>query len=323
MAPSQNDGQDHLVAQTTLTFPSKPPATKASQGRVSFAGLGSDVSEPSPEPLVAEPPPAAPAMSSSLYSVRTPLTDADRSAEFFSLQLPTGFIFYPFKSLSAKLIRGRHQSKFSMAAKSESLRYCVEAVTATLGDGINAADLTLKDFYYVMYWLRIASYTKTDFTHVSVCHDPEHHMKVGTGELPKETLKTVHILNSTTIEEKHLDLENLKAMEFPLCRKANLALHPACMGDAITMSEEFDSQSEDFEETSYLADLGSFLNPAHGTLQERMAIVEALDPDTIEEIKQFRRVVNACGVTETINVRCKECGAVSRTEMSISAHAFF
>ena len=272
------------------------------------------------------------------------MTQADRDARYFSLSLPSNFYWYPFKKLTASLITGVQQMKLERAANQDSSRFTVEAVTSALGDGVNAMDLTLQDFYYVMYWLRLASYTKFDFDHVAICRHPDHLRDVAEKKKPATSLKTVTVLKSTQITETPFVpfeiSEELKA--------SGLRVGPARMSDVVDLSEmdigeapvpgkpkKLDPKAE---ETIYFGDLACYLDPVQMdsrwnrkedgeigkglTLEQRMDLVRGMSGDLIRELQGYIKKVNAYGVAEFINVRCKGCGAEVRSEVRVSASDF-
>lgn len=312
-----------LVSTATLAWPTRQSTQESPQA----------VEATLPEVATEEPATTEPKYK--VVTLGTPLTAADRDARYFSLQLPSNFVFYPFKHLTASLITGVQQMKFSKASAEDSTRYTVEAVTSALGDGVNAADLTLRDFFYVMYWLRLASYTKFDFNHVAVCRNPEHMEKIVKKTLPPSSLKSVFVLKHTELREKQFQpFEVDEAI-----RESGLQVGPARMHDVITMSE-YDPGTKEapnplWDEIVFYGDLASYLTPVQThpkwdatgkqepmTLEQRMDLVKKMSGDLIRALKEYRTKIDDYGVSEFINVKCKGCGAVVRTEVRISASDF-
>lgn len=326
MAPS--DEQPTIVASATLRF----PTAQASPASVDLSTLSTVT--PTPAPAVTSIP-------TSGFRVTTPLTDADRSSSYFSLLLPSNFHWYPFKSICATLVKGRTQAKFTRASKESNLRYTVEAVTSVLGDNLNAADLTVEDFMYVLYWLRLASYTKLTFPHIAVCTAPGHVAKVKQGVLEPSTLKTVHTISQTNIQESVLNLDALRAVEAELAA-ANFpyAVSPVVMRDVVDYTElqppmDFDpgdlAAAEAYRnansEFEYLATRACALRVADESgvqlpLEQRMALVGDMSADQIALLDQYLVAASNYGIKESIVVKCKECGAEIQTELSVSAVSF-
>lgn len=267
------------------------------------------------------------------FVLATPLTDADRSAEYLPLQLPSNFVYYPFKRLNAKLVRGVQQAKLVRAAKEGSTRLTVEAITSLLGDGINAADLTVPDFFYVMYWLRLASYTAFPFNHVARCNNAKHLADVGAGTKPVASLQTIHQVTRTNLEETALG--GLPGVP-EVIRAAGLNVKPHLMKDVIEIQEL--PESTEREEQQYLAELASLISPLQegqwaftnddgtlrlGTYAERMELAGRLPADVTRALlHEWTTACSSYGVKESIIVKCQGCGAEVKTEVSISAPNF-
>lgn len=265
-------------------------------------------------------------------AINRPLTSSERNAQYIQIDLPSGFVFYPFKSLSAKLITGRVQAKLTHAANTNHLRSTIEAITACLGDGINAHDLTIPDFFYVMYWLRLNSYTAFEFTHISVCRNPAHHAKVAEGKLEPKTLKTMHTLKQTQITETKL----AGVPQVPqIVQDAGLNIRPQRMSDVIDMHEWIDEKDPNHGEKQFLGLLAVHLDPVQTnprwnpegkpvlTFLERTELAAELPADLTRAIlHEWENAVNSYGVVESIKVKCKECGAEELSELSVSASDF-
>lgn len=320
------DHDSVVVASATLAFPAKvPPRTPPQdapkeppkeEASVDLSALTDDEHDPLASFRNST-------VQASGHRISQERLAADDSPEFYSIQLPSGFFFYPFKKLSARLVTGRHQMKFSRSAREGNLRYTVEAVTSCLGDGINAGLLSVADFYYVMYWLRTASYTRYDFTHLSVCSAPGHVALVKKGEVPVSSLKTVHILKATQIEETEFDPQSIFDLDLTATKAAGLHLSYNCMNDAVAFTEAHDVESPDYVDAQWAADLAAVLHPNHhGTLAERMELVCSLPADVVRELDKFSTVSSTYGVKEFVKVTCKECGAEQRSQLSVSAHSF-
>ena len=273
-------------------------------------------------------------------NLHTPLTAADRDADMCTIWLPSNNYFYSFDALSIHTrLKGKHQAKFNKAHKEGSMRFTVEAVTSMLGDGVNAMDLTLEDYYFVMFWLRLVSYTKTQYVHTARCNSARHLEMLEAGTVEEKTLFSTHFVSNTDLTETYFDPAKLEAMEFPELTKAGIVLKPALMRDAVEFSEQITQRyssidpetheltfAPEYEELAYLGNLASFIRSYQGqttlTLGQRMTVVGDLDADAIDEIMQFATAVSNYGVNETIRVPCSTCGEMIESEVSISAHAF-
>lgn len=83
--------------------------------------------------------------------------------KYQSVSLPSGFIFYPFKSISVRKFEIRDLSKMHQAAQTESAKLFKQVIQNCVAD-VDVNDLVPGDFKYLCYWLRFNSYTKTPIT---------------------------------------------------------------------------------------------------------------------------------------------------------------
>lgn len=249
----------------------------------------------------------------------TPLPAASE-AEAISLELPSRFMFYPFKDLYATTLRGRHLSKLARARAEKSTRQVVEVISSVLSttdarfEGVPLAHmLTIQDYFFILYWQRRNSYTGQTFTHRAPCTNPKHLIAVDKGELPFETLRIEERVNTSTLKVTLLD-------EFPdnTIPGSDMTLRPALMGDILEWQEHPLHDNTDWRSD---AEVGMYLD-IDATLEERAAIAGDLTADQVLAVRAYERAVVAYGVEETIKVRCKECGASSETRVSFDAHSF-
>ncbi len=314
------ESPDPVLVTASFSFPSR-----SKPDTVDTSALLPQETDPNSE-LIAAPMPASAPMRSG-YKLATPLSPSDKDANLFKIDLPSGGFFYPPGiEVYARLVRGKQQAKFSRAAAERSTRLSVEAVTSCL-EGFNAKDLTVEDFNYVMYWLRTLSYTKTQFSHVSICTNPEHLKQVAAKAVPAETLKTVHIITNTNLEERDFDPSTLDQLDLSLVREAGIELRSVLMSDMLEVSELYDTRNPAHADAIELIDsYAGYIHSVNGevlSLQDRVAYVENLTPDVLGQIRAYAAAASNYGVRETINVRCKECGAEHAAEIAVSAHDFF
>lgn len=255
---------------------------------------------------------------------------SETSAEFFSVDLPSNFQLYPFKTLSVSPLKGIHIAKFNRAFKEERLKYIVEAISSTLGDGVSAFDLQPGDFYYLMYWHRVNSFPKNPMMIEAYCQDLTHNLQVtegvddGTGNIIKKEKETLHIkelLNNTTLETKNLkplDLTPYKELD------ERYQLGYETMRDVVEVAEYVIESEDGAPEFSWLAGRAAFLKPLPGrtTLKERCAIVEQMSTDDLAMLEAYSQDITDYGVSEFANIRCKECGASTRVNISFDALTF-
>lgn len=254
--------------------------------------------------------------------------------EGVSLALPSRFAFYKFQDLYVRPFKGLHLSKLSRAHAEGSLQLLVETVssvlsTTTPGVGPLGFELTLPDFYFVLYWLKQNSYTKSSFVHKTQCTNHEHLEKVGKGELVPETLHIAQV-----ISKGHLTVNELENIPDPQYFKFKddvpFYLSPATMRTAIEFAESPKMSTVEHEEFEYLAQLGSFVqhknflhsDQGYWTLEQRAKAMEEADGDEIRLIQEFEKALEGYGVDEKVTVTCKVCGASRVTKVSLDAHSF-
>lgn len=305
---------------TTLRFPSKPNAS---------AALNPQVSTPQAPEV-----PAAPSWpSSSLQTITPPMRDS----AYYSLQLPSDFFWYDFKELSTSIIKGSQQGKLTRAAKEGSAAYVVEAIASTLGNPERINDLALGDFYYILYWLRFASYTSFAFHHASRCTAPEHLTRVAEGKAHPESLLTIHSISTTHITEKVLDAARMQRF----LDAADEVLAPFGLRSDVPRVKDLvpcEQYRQEFgtpdangvlsldEELTYCTDRAPCVRRLDEgpplSFAERIKLVQNLPADVLFPLDALLEESSNYGIEEFIKVNCKECGAEHRTKVSISALTF-
>jgi hypothetical protein len=246
----------------------------------------------------------------------------------FAVDLPSLFHFYDFKSLSSGNVSGVHQAKFFRAAKESRTRHLVDAISTLLDPGVSAWDLSIQDFNWLLYWLRLNCFTKVPLMHQGVCTNKEHLRKVASKELPEQSLLSIHHINNTKLKETVFDSGVLDVFlantDFNFLDNSPYKLHVACIADLVALEEDFLSMPN-FAEIEYLADFASLLSNKEGTrssLRTRIEFVEQLTPDALNSLSEYRDLVSTYGVVESVKFVCPECRAETETAVSISAHSF-
>jgi hypothetical protein len=242
------------------------------------------------------------------------------------LDLPSRYAFYDFKDLYVTPFKGKHLAKLSRAREEGSIMQVVESVNTVLsntnGDQHLAYKLTLADFYFVLYWLRLNSFTKSVFIHTTTCPNEDHIQQVTEGKLLPDTLKMSEIIHKSTLKTNMLDTIPDPAA-FPL-EYPGVYLTSVTMLDVVTMTE--DPRMANDPEFRYASQIAVYLrlvdNP-NADLDTRLAIVDDMSPDDIDTVKAYEKAINAYGIEESIQVTCKACGHSHRSTINIDAHSFF
>lgn len=243
-----------------------------------------------------------------------------KNPDLLSVDLPSNFLFYSFKELRVELIKGRHQAKFARAAETRNMQTLVEAVSSTIGTpGVTAFDLTVPDFYWLLYWHKLNSFTKSKFINTTECDNPEHRREVFEGKKSPESLVIQTYINKSSLVETKLDVIPDLVAESNL--PASLRLKPPLMRDIIDYVDHPNGEEPELQL------LGQFATMVDGITQtlpfnDRLTLVEDLTADQLQFLRDYETSINNYGIEETINVKCKECGASKTVRLSIDAFSF-
>lgn len=279
-------------------------------------------------------------------------------AESMSLDLPSRFSYYAFKDFYAQPFRTKHIAKLQKAHREQSLLPVVEAVASVCftsdprfaGEPI-AFDLSLPDFFFVLYWLRLNSFTKSNYVHTTKCDNAEHikrveymlnmeeivqqfannkiteeeFARIKAQAVPAASLDISQIVTNTDLRIN--ELETLPDPEiYHFSETSQMYLRPPTMRDVIEFAEAPEmADPETRAEYIFLGGLASHIQhqEIRLSLADRIKIVGEAAADDIALIKGFEKALGDYGVEEKIKVQCKECGATRGTKLSIAAHSFF
>lgn len=381
-AQQANATRQHPVMPSAVAVPVADSGPMQQQGPQHAARPPVQVRQPLGQPQVegfewvqnaAPRPMAAPMPPEALQPVQTPLiapqmgtqqnpmpgfTSPIADAEAMSLALPSRFAYYGFKDLYVRPLLARHIAKLQKAHREQSLLPIVEAVASVVfttdpryqGRPI-AFDLTLPDFYMVLYWLRMNSFTKSNYVHKTRCNGQAHlkrvedHMRLAEYEQQVRTQKLsaeeFERIRAAALPESSLDISQvitkseLKVIElekipdpqvYHFSDTSSMVFRPPTMRDVVEFSEAPELQDDNKrEEFSFLAQLATHIQhfELDLSLAQRVQIVENATADQVELIQQFEKELGDYGVVDTVKVTCKECGHVRETRLNISAHSFF
>lgn len=296
--------------------------------------------QPMPQPV------AAPVQATAQQAARAPIapqqgtianpmpgfTNAIAEPEAMSLALPSRFAYYGFKDVYIRPFLARHIAKLQKAHREQSLLPIVEAVSSVMyttdpnyANRPIAFDLTLPDFYMALYWLRMNSFTKSNYIHTTRCNNPAHLEAVENGEKPEDTLNISQVI--TKSELKVVELEKVPDPEiYHFSDSSAMVFRPPTMRDVIEFAESPELQdNEQREEFTFLAQLATHIQHREFelTLAQRIEIVKNATADQVELIQDFEQALGEYGVIDTVKVQCKECGHQRETRLNIAAHSFF
>lgn len=294
---------------------------------------------------------------SQVPNVTPGFTQAIADAESMSLALPSRFAFYGFKDFYARPLLAKHIAKLQKAHREQSLLPVVEAVSSVCFTtderyaGVPLAfDLTLPDFFFVLYWLRLNSFTKSNYIHTTKCDNKEHverveytlnmdriikafnEQKITEEEfqrmqreaLPKESLDISQLITQTDMKVN--ELETVPDPDiFHFSDSSAIIMRPPTMRDVLELAEAPQMRNpETRAEFAFLASLASHIQhrELQLSLEQRVDIIGNATGDQMQLVKDFEKALKGYGVEEKIRVQCKECGAARETKLSVAAHSF-
>lgn len=299
----------HAEAQKPYQSPHHPNRKQAAA-----SGLAGDMG--APKPAVSPDVPMKPVAPENSV---TPNSEA----EGVSLELPSRFAFYPFKDVYAKPFKGRNLRKLIRAREEESTLHLVEAVSSVLSSTSGVQNigfqLTPADFYFVLYWLRINSFTKSAIVHNTVCTNSEHLEQVAAGKVPADSLNHSEIIHKSSLTTNMLD-EVPDPSQFKL-EYPGVSLRIPVMLDGIQMTEDARIGDPEF---SYAARLASYLStPTPTTLDQRIAIIDDMSGDDIQAIELYEKATSKYGIEEKVRWTCKTCNHTRIDDIELNTHNFF
>ncbi len=279
--------------------------------------------------------PQPPLMQPQMGSVKNTMPgfeNAIADGESMSLALPSRFAYYGFNDCYVQPLRARHLAKLQKAHREQSLLPIVEAVSAvmftteqTYAGRPLAFDLSLPDFYMVLYWLRMNSFTKSNYIHRTRCNNHEHIAQVERGEADADTLQIQQVITKTQLEV--VELERIPDPEiYHFSDTSAMIFRPPTMRDVVEFSEAPELQDEDQrEEFTFLAQLATHIQhrDLQLTLAQRVEIIKDATADQVELIQAFEKELGDFGVLDKVEVQCKHCGHAQKTKLNIAAHSFF
>lgn len=211
--------------------------------------------------------------------------------DYIRFELPSRFLFYPFKSLSIRRITFPDLLKINKATKGKVVSVLLDALQATIDRDIR--DLTVPDFYAILFWHRLESYTKTPFMVRYVS-------KYGnTNEISITNTVIEEIQNKMTIE-RWLEWKE-KGFRQPTVRDMEIL-------DSANLSEE---ETWAYERAQYLQIVGEpSVEDPYGikSIIEKMSNIPV---ETIESIREFS-AESVHGIKESIQVKDEKFDADKR-----------
>jgi len=278
---------------------------------------------------------------------------AEKNPKYFNLtdDITSRFAFYGYQTLSIKPFDVECLKKIYRSMRLDSSKGIVEAISSCVDPDKSAFDLTVPDFWSLMIWQRINSYRKTDFVVTHHCSNPEHQKKVNATENLEDDdeHKVAYdtLYNSTPIKGfkqlkvKFIDEEiatNLSNLVKDVSEKYGIYLYPPTMADTIEIEslEEYlkskinpdtpepviERIKNELAELEFTAKYATHISRRHGTLKERIELLEKQDPDFIEYIDEFMAMLDY-GIKDTVQVKCAYCNHGEEIDLTFDLLTFF
>lgn len=335
--------------------PVRPPVAQPQQRQQPVAQQPQQDHTPEPEGGTA----VQVAMPRSRLPLVSQLGQRNVTAAFEDVWLPSEFVSYPWKDLQVRRFNIDEIRAVVRSRTSGNLRHLIRAVDGTLSRPIT--DLTVGDFWYLMYWHRLNSYKKSPFTIQWVCDDDHHLKRVGgvdlaEGETPlaPETLRNLLTVNKSNLKTQSIDRDKYAEIYNRLLQEYGVQIVPQTLVDFVAATDEDEelehqrklarekrakaaeegdvdaylnedaqaAESEQDEDRGFIYRYAALLSSAHGeTLQARADWLSQQSPDLLIDLEELLEVSDH-GVEESWTVTCKECGASKTIEQSLDALTF-
>lgn len=195
--------------------------------------------------------------------------------KFPIIDLPSSFLPYGFTKLNARKFTPRDLSKIFHSSRSENFLIMIEALGATIDEDIN--ELTIPDFYYLMYWHRLNSYPNSPFETKWVS-------MYGSDE--------TYVLTPANIQVNHI---KMTAAEYEASVHSGLRI--PTVYDLIEIQTR---QKQATTDDSWLIERAQFIQG--NSLEEKLETLDGLGIEFLEHMRQFG-VESEHGVKEDIEVQ--------------------
>lgn len=262
--------------------------------------------------------------------------------EYIEVDLPSNFVFYPFKHLYIKPFKMKHIRKLIQGQTNKNVHYMAQVLNSCIKCEQPIKDLvyhlTQEDFTYLMYWERLHSMPNMQYNYRCHCNNPQHIKDVEQGKASEKSLVFVQPISKSTLHTDFLDKEQSYSIDqskyispefkqaYPTA-KVKIPLLKDYL-DMLDLAEKELVQDDEEGQIWFLTGVAacrlSITNQQGQELsfKERFDILDNLDPESFYMFKDSEQVLPAYGVNEFINAKCPKCGAVTKTRVVLTAHSF-
>lgn len=266
-------------------------------------------------------------------------------SQYLTTGLPSGGILYPSlgnNSLGIRRFNNDDVLKIYDARAEQSFRMLVEVIGATL-DNFSVWELTVGDFWFLLYWHRVHSYPKSPFVVDWTCSAEKHVQMIRDQTVPAEERVSVESLEQRMIL-KRSDLRTVP-LEPSFLLEVAAILHEFGVTTTVMRMDDYcrliemEEENEDaqraaradgkkavlkYKPSDFLAFRhASKLARIHGaTLEERRKALMTLSEFSLWPKLDNLDALGDHGVVETYKVRCAVCQTESEVEVALDALTF-
>lgn len=256
---------------------------------------------------------------------------SEKNTRFVNISpdITSGFMFYPYNTLSIQPFTLGCLRKVFRAVSQQRMSHMVEVISFCIDPDKSASDLTVQDFWSLMFWERINSYKKSPYRIKFKCVDETHMKMVADGDADAESLDNEMLVKNTgELTLKRFDHEAVLEHINRVKEEYNISLYPARISDVVELEDlrEGLTEQDDIMDLNWIGKLASNISKAHGaTLSDRIDFLSTnpdISPDVLGEIEKFIELVDH-GISEKTTVKCSGCGATREEELSFDVLSFF
>lgn len=203
--------------------------------------------------------------------VKTSIKDAN----FIRVDLPSRHVFYSFPDVFVRPFKMKDLAKIWRAMQEKDFSQLVDALDATVAEGVDIRDFLPQDFNFLMYWHRINSYPNSPYT-------VEWTSKYGNK-------------NKHTVRDTNLDITTCELTQEEVDAYREYGLTAPTIRDAEVLKMETMTPDQEF-----LWERAQFVSG--DTVEEKLANLDEFPDLSVEEhIHEFRKRLEF-GVKESITV---------------------
>ena len=243
---------------------------------------------------------------------------------YITEELPSRGLFYDnISSVAIKRFGVPQISLINRSRTDGNFRHTVDAVGSCIW-GTDVLDLSLQDFWFLMYWERINSYKNVPLTVDWTCAHTEHLHMIDSGEVDASSTERTSSLDRTDLKIINLDpIAKIKADS--IRDRYGITVVPFTVRHFLQYSSLLEEDKKLAESDSLMMRYANILDVrVHGeTLLERLEVANSLDDaNVIVDIEDFF-VASEHGVVESFDLTCEVCGAHSTVDRTLDALSFF